>query len=661
MKNKKNVKKRASKVQSSKKNFQIYINIITRKKIFNFLAIFVVLVIFINSLTQLYENREAILSKFGIEKKFIILKKDRVPAHHQSRYLVNPLEKSDRQIPPKDIKNLKLSGGEEIYGKWSSPFDWNVTGIHSILLPDETVMTFGSYAIQKKESGKSIKENKKLILTDGWALERDKGNFQWKHHDVQGGVDFDIWNPKKGVGDDSHILFKKPLVLDAFCSVVRVLDLENVFILGGNFQPAGRGMDSQKATTFYNVKTQKFIKGKDLNYERWYGSIVRTHDDRFIMMGGSDIKQNVEGGNKKELYSEIPEILEKDSLGNYSWRILPKAKSKDFFADVDSDEWSYPKAFLVSDGNIIGISYNKIWVMEKNEEYRIIKTGEIPLETGGIKNLVKHIDPNNHDKNDELKILTVGAAVGSGSSTIMIDKDKIIQLGGQQKGGEYSPSNRVYEIDFAVSKNPKIKNLRSMNHVRNNANATILPDGKVFVNGGHASYHDDLKFSIFIPELYDPSNNSWEELSEATFRRNYHSTSLLLTDGTILVAGGDVWNAEIFYPPYLFEKNWEGKTILAKRPEIKKIDKNIKDRSKVIIKVDDNTNIDQLNIISTGSTTHAQSSELKFRKLKFKKIQNNNIIFEIPENKNELQNGTYMIFVINNNGVPSKGKIVYIG
>ena len=69
-----------------------------RKKISNFLLVFIVLVIFINSLAQLYENRDAILYKFGIEKKFVILKKEKIPAHHQSRYLVNPLEKSDRQI-----------------------------------------------------------------------------------------------------------------------------------------------------------------------------------------------------------------------------------------------------------------------------------------------------------------------------------------------------------------------------------------------------------------------------------------------------------------------------------------------------------------------------------------------------------------------------------
>ena len=58
----------------------------------------------------------------------------------------------------------------------------------------------------------------------------------------------------------------------------------------------------------------------------------------------------------------------------------------------------------------------------------------------------------------------------------------------------------------------------------------------------------------FSPEIYNVDNQTTRILSEAYFRRNYHSTSILLPNGTILVSGGDVWNAEIFYPPYLFTK-----------------------------------------------------------------------------------------------------------
>ena len=140
---------------------------------------------------------------------------------------------------------------------------------------------------------------------------------------------------------------------------------------------------------------------------------------------------------------------------------------------------------------------------------------------------------------------------------------------------------------------------------------------------------------------------------------NYHSTSLLLTDGTILTAGGDVWNVEIFYPPYLFTKDWNNKTILAERPEILDLDQNI-NRGRLIINTSSSENINKVTLISTGSVTHAQGSESKFTTLQFSKLLNNQLSIEIPENRNEIQNGTYMMFLINDSEVPSHGKIINI-
>ena len=172
---------------------------------------------------------------------------------------------------------------------------------------------------------------------------------------------------------------------------------------------------------------------------------------------------------------------------------------------------------------------------------------------------------------------------------------------------------------------------------------------------------NDKEFSIFTPEIYQPANNTWRSLSDAKFRRNYHSTSLLLPNGTVLTAGGDVWNAEIFYPPYLFEEDQKtGKTKFAKRPEITQIDKKIKKRSNFIIKTKNTKEISKISIISTGSTTHAQSSELKMRFLNFQVINKSEISIKIDKNKNSLQSGTYLVFLIDNKGVPSEGKVVFL-
>ena len=589
--------------------------------------------------------------------------------HPKHLKIVNPLKLKNRQIPPINYEDLQLKGDEEIYGAWSAPFDWPVTAIHSILLPDETVMTFGSYAVIEKED-KDIRENKKVVLSNGFKLERDLGDHQWLHHNVQGGVDFDIWDPKKGYNDDAHITLLSPLVFDAFCAVARVFDLENLFILGGNYKSKMDGKeinkkglveypDTQRATNFFKIGKNNFKKGNELQYSRWYGSIVRTAEDSLVMIGGWDIQ------TKKE--SIISEILEKDINGTYNWRALKNTESFELFGadgrDYDDSEnkWYYPRVFLTSTGNIFGISYNLMWNMEKNKDYKISKVGEIKLTESDVKEILKHENSNDPKDKKELIIKTISSPVGIKNSALMLEKDKIIVLGGGQIDGNFASSNQVLEIDVSDQENPKIRRLKNMNYPRANQNALILPTGEIFVNGGQSGgVGSDKDFSVFQAEIYNPSKNNWKILSDAYFRRNYHSTSLLLPNGTILTAGGDVWNAEIYYPPYLFEKNWDGKTVFAKRPKIIHLDKTIENRSNVTIKVEDSDDIDKITMISTGSTTHAQPSELKFINLDYEKLNKNEVKLKIDENRNYIQNGTYMIFTVNSSNVPSEGKIVYL-
>lgn len=611
-------------------------------KVCFFIFLFVTLSIaFLSSLINIYKDRAIILQKIGIIH---------ADHDHERRFLVNPLKKSDRQIPPKNIEDLKINLNSDIIGQWSAPVDWNVTAIHSILLPDETVMSFGTFGIEKKEEGKNdTRSNKKITLTDGRELERDGGSHQWRQHNVNSGIDFDIWDPKKGVENNSHFLFKQPVVMDAFCSVVRVLDQNRVFIVGGNKNNDTDLPDTQNSTMIYDLNEKKFKLSNKLNFKRWYGSVVITGDSKMIIFGGKDVNL---GGK----ISSTPEIIDLNNM-DLGWQILNKSKSEELFGISDSDEWNYPRAFLASDGNIVGISYDKIWVMDTKNDYRVIKTGEIPLVSGGISGILEHDNPNlENEKKEELKLLTIGSPVGSTNSIVMIEKDKLLVIGGKQDGEEYAPSNKIFLIDIEDSFNPKITELKSMNYARSNANSTIMPDGNIFINGGHS--YTNLEFSNFTAEMFNPKTQTIKKLDKAYFPRNYHSSSILLPDGRVLTAGGDVWNAEIFYPPYLFTKDINNKTVLAKRPKIINLAKEIKRGKETTMEVTEGT--DRVTIISTGSTTHAQPSESKFREVEFKKISENKISIKLDDNINDLQNGTYMVFVLNSQGTPSEGKIVFV-
>ena len=355
--------------------------------------------------------------------------------------------------------------------------------------------------------------------------------------------------------------------------------------------------------------------------------------------------------------STIPEMIDLKNI-DQGWMALEQSESSKLFGNNNSQaEWSYPRAFLASDGNIVGISYNKVWVMDLSNNYRLTVTGEIPLVKSGISKIQKHKNLNfENNKIENLKLLTIGSAVGDTNSVVMISKDKVLVFGGKQVGKEYSPSNKVFSIDFSDTFNPQIKELNSMRFARSNANATIMPDGNIFINGGHS--YNDLEFSVFTPEIYNPNTQTSYELDKSYSRRNYHATSLLLPDGRILTAGGDVWNAEIFYPPYLFTKDINDNTVLAKRPEIINVNKKLERGKSENIKV--KGNVSKVTLVSTGSTTHAQNSESKFRDLDFTIVSENEIEIQLDNNPNNLQNGNYLLFVLNSNGTPSKGKIVFV-
>ncbi|MDG2007624.1 MAG: DUF1929 domain-containing protein [Alphaproteobacteria bacterium] len=639
------------------------------KILFFLLFSFFFLIITINSIFQIYEVRTKVLYKLGLSEDIHHIN----PEHHNA---LNTIKMSNRQEPPLKYDELVLNGDEHLKGAWTAPFDWNVIAIHSVLLPNGKVLTYGSYAAEEIEQGKDIREDKKMTLTDGLKVSRDWGFNQWHHHNINGGVDFDIWDPSKGAGYESHKLIKEPIVLDAFCSAVKIFDSETLFMLGGNKGPKANSPDTQKATTFMNFNNDVFTKGNEMHYARWYGSIVRLADDRIVMVGG----ENIEG----PVVSPIPEILEKGQDNEYHWKVLYGAESNDLFGDKDADEWSYPKSYLASDGKVVGISYNKLWVLDPSGEGSVKKVGEIDLETDGIMKIAKNDyrmeTENDHNQVSRLIIGKIGAGVGSRATSVMIDTDKILLIGGKQWGEygdvttdepahyenidpdrtfeDYLPSNHVNLVDFSNSSNPVVTKMRSMKHPRADSNSTILPDGTVFVNGGHS--YRETEFSVLIPEIYNYQNNEWYEMSPGTLRRNYHASSLLLPNGTVLVAGGDTWSAEIYYPPYLFEESKNNKTVFAKRPIIKNLDKKIMNRNNIKLQLDNADDISNITLISTGSVTHSQNSELKFQNLNFKYLDKENISFNIPKSKNIIQNGSYLIFAINKNGTPSIGKIVYI-
>ena len=153
-------------------------------------------------------------------------------------------------------------------------------------------------------------------------------------------------------------------------------------------------------------------------------------------------------------------------------------------------------------------------------------------------------------------------------SSVMYQAGKLLVMGG---GGN---NNSAVTVNLS-SGNMQVTPANPMSFGRTNHNATVLPNGEVFVNGGNTSgLNFDDSTSVLAGEIWNPSSGMWRTVANASVPRNYHSVALLLPDGRIWTAGGggcgtctiNQQSAQIFYPPYLFKKDGSG--LLANRPRI---------------------------------------------------------------------------------------------
>jgi Abnormal spindle-like microcephaly-assoc'd, ASPM-SPD-2-Hydin/Kelch motif/Galactose oxidase, central domain len=88
----------------------------------------------------------------------------------------------------------------------------------------------------------------------------------------------------------------------------------------------------------------------------------------------------------------------------------------------------------------------------------------------------------------------------------------------------YDPSTNT----FAVAASTPV-----MNIARENATATLLPNGKVLIAGGGGTFSNFLSST----ELYDPVSNTFVAAPSMNVGR-YYATATLLSNGKVLIAGG---------------------------------------------------------------------------------------------------------------------------
>jgi hypothetical protein len=191
---------------------------------------------------------------------------------------------------------------------------------------------------------------------------------------------------------------------------------------------------------------------------------------------------------------------------------------------------------------------------------------------------------------------------------------------------------------------------------RRQLNLTVLPDGTVLATGGTGTCGpSDEAGAVFSAELWDPATGQWRTLASAGVVRVYHSTTMLLPDGRVLSTGsGDGGGVtpqlsyEIFSPPYLFK---------GARPSYNLATATMHYGQPFSVSTGDAASIRKVTLIRLPSTTHAFDMSQRLNTLRFE-VAGGGLTVTPPTTGRIAPPGPYMLFLVNEAGVPSVAQIV---
>lgn len=220
-------------------------------------------------------------------------------------------------------------------------------------------------------------------------------------------------------------------------------------------------------------------------------------------------------------------------------------------------------------------------------------------------------------------------------------------------GGVDSSTNNTYEIidaamlSAASSWGAPIAFPDGEN--RSLCSAVLLPDGNVFVSGGISRANSPCT-------SFNPQTGSWSPMAALPSVRDYHSVSLLLPSGKVMMAGWNSTTIEIFSPPYLFG---------GARPVISAAPPLVHHGQSFVIESPDASSIVKVVLVRPMAVTHQTDSEQKVLEMPYIHDHANptRLTLTAPHGGHPhsiAQQGHYMMFALNNSGVPSIAKWIYL-
>ena len=417
--------------------------------------------------------------------------------------------------------------------------------------------------------------------------------------------------------DPSSQTFTNPISSPdgVFCSAMAQMSNGDILVVGG-YGELSTGNLGIADTSIYDPNTHMWTRMADMHNPRWYEGLTELPDGRYVAISGKSTDFNT--------WADTPEVY--DPTSN-TWTLLSGVSTSQIH------ELEYPNTYLLPNGNVFVLG------PQEDLSYELNVGAQTWNQVGGKSGVVN-------------------------GGSVMYRPGNVLYAGGAASFSTSSPAQaNAATIDLTAA-TPQWQSIAPMSFPRAFNVMQMLADGTVLAVGGETQTalpngQSEMSGGTLPSEIWNPSTGQWTTVSSMSVTRGYHTSTLLLPDGRVLVAGGGhaspgfpgQYSAQIYSPPYLFK---------GARPSITSAPSSATYGSNITVSTPDAASIQSVNLVDLGTSTHQMDFSQHFVPLSFT-ANSGSLTVTMPANGNWAPPANYMLFIVNSNGVPSVASIVNVG
>jgi hypothetical protein len=374
-------------------------------------------------------------------------------------------------------------------------------------------------------------------------------------------------------------------------------------------------LDTERRAFLFNPTTNAWSHATETQTGRFYPTTITLGDGSALTLFGQD--NGVGGGATAASF----EIFTPGGAGSWS---APKALPFNYFY--------YPWTFLLPDG--------ELFIAGPQKPARRFNHTATPV-----------IDDPAKQYN---QIATQRGVNMDGTAALLALRPPLYEARVLVAGGQPADAMQSAEwinLSVPLPATPAWEALPNMNVPRDKTNSVLLPDGRLLVVGGIETLTDGGPAELFDPE--DPGAG-FALGPSMKYRRGYHSTAILLPDGSVLVGGdpnGGSTPNERYLPPYFFMT----------RPTLASAPAAIAYGAAFTVHCPTATAISRVVLMRPGAVTHGFNQAQRHIECVISSASGTSLDAVAPPNGNIAPPGHYLVFLVDHDRVPSMGAWLKLG